>query len=68
VDRAFSLDNGALGLVLILARVTLDHLEALDDKALLLGLYLENLAAPALFGAGDDHDLIPFFDMGFGHN
>jgi hypothetical protein len=48
--------------------VPLDHFEALDQDALLLGVDLENLAAPALFGPGDDHDLIPFFDMCFGHN
>ncbi len=38
VDGAFALDDGALGMGLaVLARVALDHLQALDQNALLLG-------------------------------
>jgi hypothetical protein len=55
-------------MALILACVTLDHFEALDQDALVLVINVENLAAPALLGTGDDDDLLSFFDMSFGHN
>ena len=53
------------GLLLILARVALDHLHAFDDHALLLGQDLDDLAALAAFGAGRSPPPLALFHMKF---
>src|SRR5208282_6898052 len=68
MDGALALDNGALGMLLALAGVALDHLEPLDQDALFARIDLQNFPAPAQFGPGDDHDLVSLFDMCSWHN
>jgi hypothetical protein len=63
VDRALALDDRALGVLLGLLEVALDHREALDAGAVLAGQDLEDLALLALVGAGDDDDRVAAFDV-----
>jgi hypothetical protein len=68
VDSSFALNDGALGMLLVLACVPFDQGEALDDGALFGGNHLDDLAALAFFGTGDDDHVIPFFNVKFLHN
>jgi len=68
MNRAFALDDGALGIILILARVPLDHFDPFHDHTLLVPQDLNDAPALPALGASQDYDLIAFFDMKFLHN
>src|SRR4030095_14894135 len=68
MNRAFALDDCALRILLVLARMALDHFQALDNRAFLVPDDFDDLAALALFGAGEDHHFIAFLDVEFPHN
>jgi hypothetical protein len=67
VDGAFALDNGALGMGLVFLGVAFDHVQALDHRAVLLAGDSEDFAALAQASAGNDHDLVVFFNMEMAH-
>jgi len=65
VDGAFAVKNRAVRVRLALFDVLLDHLQAFDDDALLFSQHGNDLAALAFFFAGDDSDLVAFFNVKF---
>jgi hypothetical protein len=67
VDGAFALDNGALGVGLVFLGVAFDHVQALDDSAVLFAGDSEDFAALAQGPAGDDDDFVVFFNMEMAH-
>jgi len=64
---AFAFDDGALWVLLVLARVALDHLPAFDNDALLFSQDLKNFAALTALGARDHDHFIPSFHMKLNH-
>ena len=66
VERAFALDDAALGLLLRFAGGFLDEIDALDDDAAAVAQDLEDLAALALLGAGEDDDFVVLLDVELG--
>ena len=67
VHGSFALDNRALRIILIFAGMLFDHFDPFNYDPVLLPQDLNDLAALAAFGAGDDHHFIPFFYMKFLH-
>src|ERR1700749_3163381 len=63
VDGALALDDLALRILLGLLEVALDERHALDDRPLLRGTDLEDLARLALVRTGDDDDGVAAFDV-----
>src|SRR5690349_1944109 len=64
---ALAFDDGALRVLLVLAGVALDHLDAFDDGPLFGAQHFNDLAALALLDAGDDHHFVALFHMTFLH-
>ena len=67
VNGAFALDDLALGVLLALAHVFLDHARTFDDHPLFLAFDGNDAAALALVGSGDDHYFIVFLHMKSAH-
>lgn len=67
MNGSLALRDSAIRMLLRLLEMSLDHCNALDTSALLSGNELENLAALALVGTGDDDDFVAAFEMGFRH-
>src|ERR1700716_1968156 len=66
VKHGFLLDDAA-GLAHGRARVALDHVDALDEDAAVLGQDAQHLAGLTLVLAGDDDHLVALLDLGFAH-
>src|SRR5436189_3840324 len=64
----FPLDDGTLRVVLILPGMALDQFDPFDDRALLVALDLDDLAALAFFCPGDDDHFVALFNVRFRHN
>src|SRR5438105_8729177 len=67
VNGAFALDGRALAMLLAFSRVPLDQHDPFDNHPPLAAQDADNPPALAALGAGDDDDLIPFFDVAFKH-
>src|SRR5688572_24726403 len=61
MNGTFALDDGAVRVLLVLARVLLDHVRAFHDGPLFLDQDFNNATALAFFRAGDDDDLVALF-------
>src|SRR5882762_9940548 len=68
MDRAFALDDRALRMLVALALVLLDHLDAFHNHPLFVGQNRDDLAALAALGPGQDHDFVAFFHVKPSHN
>jgi len=63
VHRSFAFHNCALGILLALAHVLLDHSRAFNNDALLLGRDADDPAAFAFVRAGNQYHFVAFFNM-----
>ena len=63
MNRPFALDDRAVGMLLALARVALDHVQTFDDDALFFCQHGDDFAALALFLSGQHDHFIAFFNM-----
>jgi len=68
MNRSLALNDGTLGVRLILTGVTLDHLHSFHNGPLFGALDFNDLAALAFFGTSDHNNVIAFFHMKFLHN
>jgi hypothetical protein len=67
MDGVFAFNDGALLILLVLPRVTLDHLPAFDNDPLLFSQDFKDFAALAALGASDHDHFIPSSHMKLNH-
>jgi hypothetical protein len=65
MDGAFAFDNRAIGMLLALARMALDHVQAFNDGPFFLRIHGDDFAALALFFAGQHNDFVAFLNVRF---